>query len=102
MTDQEIIVGIVLEEGSLTLEQLAVACAVEPGWVLHRVDEGLIPATSGSGTEWRFTSAALRRARRMREIEHAYEAVPELAALVADMLEEMDALRSRLRRAGRG
>jgi chaperone modulatory protein CbpM len=34
----------------------------------------------------------------MREIERAYDAAPELAALVADMLEEMDRLRARLRR----
>jgi chaperone modulatory protein CbpM len=42
----------------------------------------------------------LARARRMHEIERAYDAAPELAALVADMLEELDELRARLRRAG--
>jgi chaperone modulatory protein CbpM len=36
----------------------------------------------------------------MRQLERDFEAVPELAALVADLLEEMDALRTRLRRAG--
>ena len=44
---------------------------------------------------------ALARARRMREIEREFDAVPELAALVADMLEELDELRARLRRARR-
>ena len=44
----------------------------------------------------------LARARRMRDIEHSFDAAPELAALVADMLEEMDALRARLRREGLG
>jgi chaperone modulatory protein CbpM len=34
---------------------------------------------------------------RMRDIEREFEAAPELAALVADMLEEIDALRARLR-----
>jgi chaperone modulatory protein CbpM len=33
----------------------------------------------------------------MRDIERTYDAAPELAALVADMLEEMDELRRRLR-----
>jgi len=102
MTDQDTITGIALEEACLTLEQLAAACAVEPDWIVLRVGEGLFPAMSGQASEWLFTSAALRRARRMREIERAYEAAPELAALVADMLEEMDELRSRLRRAGLG
>jgi chaperone modulatory protein CbpM len=36
----------------------------------------------------------------MRDIERSFDAAPELAALVADMLEEMDALRARLRREG--
>jgi chaperone modulatory protein CbpM len=36
----------------------------------------------------------------MRQLERDFDAVPELAALVADLLEEMDTLRARLRRAG--
>jgi chaperone modulatory protein CbpM len=32
----------------------------------------------------------------MRQIERDFEAVPELAALVADLLEELDTLRARL------
>ena len=49
---------------------------------------------------WRFPGTALARARRMRQLERDFDAVPEMAALVADLLEEMDALRARLRRAG--
>ena len=84
----------------LTLEQLCSVCALERDWLVVRVREGLIPAQGGSDAEWRFTTTTLSRVRRMREIERNYDAAPELAALVADMLEEMDALRSRLRRAG--
>jgi chaperone modulatory protein CbpM len=40
------------------------------------------------------------RARRMLEVERAFDAAPELAALVADLLEELDTLRARLSRAG--
>jgi chaperone modulatory protein CbpM len=36
----------------------------------------------------------------MRQLEQDFDAVPELAALVADLLEEMDDLRTRLRGAG--
>lgn len=88
------------EDACLTLEELCVTCALEREWLLLRVREGLIPAAGGAEPEWRFTTAALARARRMREIERAYDAAPELAALVADMLEEMDELRARLGRAG--
>lgn len=86
----------------LTLEEVCSACGLEREWLLLRVREGLIPAEGGADPEWRFSTAALARARRMLEIERAYDADPELAALVADMLEQMDDLRARLRRAGLG
>jgi chaperone modulatory protein CbpM len=85
---------------SLTLEEICAACALEREWIVVRVREGLIPATGLTDAEWRFTTSAVARVRRMREIERTYDAAPELAALVADMLEQMDELRSRLRRAG--
>ena len=86
------------ESEFLTLEQLCSVCALERDWLVVRVQEGLIPATGTTVTEWRFTTTTLSRVRRMREIERTYDAAPELAALVADMLEEMDALRARLKR----
>ena len=86
----------------LTLEQLCSVCALERDWLIVRVREGLIPAMGDTDTEWRFTTTTLSRVRRMREIERSYDAAPELAALVADMLEEMDSLRARLKRAGAG
>ena len=84
----------------LTLEQLCSVCALERDWLVVRVRDGLIPAEGESDSEWRFTTSTLSRVRRMRDIERSYDAAPELAALVADMLEELDALRARLRRGG--
>jgi len=82
-----------------TLEELCSACALEREWLVVRVRDGLVPA-AGTEPEWRFSATAVTRVRRMRDIERTYDAVPELAALVADMLEELDTLRARLRRAG--
>ncbi len=87
------------DDACLTLEELCSVCALEREWLVLRVQEGLIPA-SGGAPEWRFTTAALARVRRMHEIERTYDADPALAALVADLLEEVDGLRARLRRAG--
>ena len=36
----------------------------------------------------------------MRQLERDFDAVPELAALMADLLEEMDRLRAQLTRPG--
>ncbi|HYC37048.1 MAG TPA: chaperone modulator CbpM [Usitatibacter sp.] len=98
MADHETVMGIALEEACLTLEQLAAACRVNPAHVTQWVSEGLFPAAGGEAREWRFTTVQLRRARRMSQLERDFDAVPELAALVADLLEEMDQLRSQMRR----
>lgn len=102
MRDEDLLIGSLMEETWLTLEQLAAACTVEPEWLLRHLDEGLLPGAECVFGTWRFSSAALLRARRMRRIERDFEAAPELAALVADLLEEIDELRARLRRAGGG
>src|SRR5574337_103497 len=94
MNEAEVLIGSLLEESWLTLEQMAAACTVEPEWLLRHLDEGLIPQAESVGGVWRFSGASLLRARRIRQIERDFEAVPELAAL----LEEMDDMRLRLRR----
>lgn len=102
MRDDDILIGSLMEDTWLTLEQVAAACPVEPAWLLRHLEEGLFPHAESVAGVWRFSGAALLRARRMRQLERDFEAVPELAALVADLLEEVDDLRGRLRRAGLG
>ncbi len=89
----------------LTLQQLERALALSPGWVSERVAAGLIDPAAGDAagdpTAWRFDAFVLRRARAMVRVERGFDAVPELAALVADLEDEIAALRSRLARFGR-
>jgi len=99
MRDDDVLTGAVIEETWLTVEQMAKICTVEPQWLRHHLEEGLFPRTECVADTWRFTGEHLRRAR-MREMERVFDAEPELAALVADLLEEMEAMRARLRRAG--
>ena len=100
MRDEEILVGSLLEESWLTLEQIAAACRVEPEWLARHVDEGLFHHVETVEGVWRFSPAALLRARRMRQFERDFDAVPELAALVADLLEDLDEMRRRLKQIG--
>lgn len=100
MHDDEVLAGSLIEDSWLTLEQVAAACAVEAAWLQAHLDEGLIQHAVCAAGIWRFSEAGLLRARRMRRLERDFDAAPELAALAADMLEEIDALRARLRRAG--
>lgn len=101
MSEQaDILIASLLEDSWLTLEQVATVCMVEPTWLLHHLEAGLIPHAECVAGRWRLSHQALLRARRMRQLERDFDAVPELAALVADMLEEMDRLRARLRALG--
>lgn len=98
MSESEIMIATVLEESSLSLEQLADLCAVEPEWVLRHLEEGLISASRLESGNWYFSSVELTRAKRIVSIERDFDALPELAALVADLQEELDSLKSQLLR----
>jgi chaperone modulatory protein CbpM len=91
--------GVVLEESNLSLEELSRACAVEPRWVIERVEAGLLQcvAVSASG-QHSFASASLVRARRLSAIERDFDANAELAALTVDLIEEVERLRRLLDR----
>jgi chaperone modulatory protein CbpM len=102
MTDRHILTGVVIEDAGFTLEDISCACSVSTEWVVRQVEEGTLACVGSSVAEWRFSTTELVRARRMRAVERDFDAVPELAALVADMLDEIDVLRARLRRTGRG
>lgn len=104
-----------LDEQAATLDELAHACAAEPGWVVERVQLGVLQCSAGRGTDaeagtdaaapgaqaaWRFSAHTLVRARRIAELERMFEADPQLAALAVDLIEEVHQLRQRLRRLG--
>ncbi len=97
--ENALLIGTLLDDSWLSLEQVAVACTVEPAWLVYRIEEGFFPEAQSVAGVWRFSGGCLIRARRILQIERDFDAVPELAALVADMLDEMDALRAQLRRA---
>jgi chaperone modulatory protein CbpM len=98
MRQEDVLIGALLEDACLTLEELSRACAVPPDWVIERVRDGLLTAPGESPSAWRFSSRDLARARQMRRFERDFDAVPELAALVVDLLDELEQVRSRLRR----
>lgn len=100
MPDQEILTAALLDADCLTLEELAGACSVSREWVIRHVEEGFLAGRNGQVVNWRFNSTELWRARQIHALERDFDAVPELAALVADLMQEVESLRARLRRAG--
>ena len=84
---------ILIDEDGLTVEELASACAVSCEWIERHVEGGLLEVT-GTAT-MRFTSVQLLRARRLADIERTFDANDELAALVVDLIDEVERLRGR-------
>ena len=60
MTQEEALIGALLDESWLTLEQLAAACAADVGWLQQHLEAGLLPQAQSLGGVWRFSSATLR------------------------------------------
>lgn len=100
MIERETVTAVLLEDSALTIDDVAIACSVTTQWVVRHVEEGSLDCAGVVPEQWRFTGRTLARARRIRAVERNFDAGPELAALVADMLDEIDLLRAQLRRAG--
>ncbi|RZJ05246.1 MAG: MerR family transcriptional regulator [Haliea sp.] len=99
MRFHELHLGEVLHEGAFTAEELARACGRETRWVQERVEAGVLQVDLDTG-QWRFDSATLVRARRIARLEASFDADPQLAALTADLIEEVAQLRRQLRLQG--
>ncbi|HVE49636.1 MAG TPA: chaperone modulator CbpM [Casimicrobiaceae bacterium] len=93
----KVVTGVVVDEFTLTIDELAQACACETRWVVEHVESGVLSGVVVSSGEQRFASAALTRARRLIEIERSFDADPELAALTVDLIEEIETLKRALR-----
>lgn len=87
-----------LEDAVFGMDDLCRLAGVELRWVQQRLAEGLLAAQGGSSAH--FDAVAVRRVCRMARLERDFDAVPELAALVADLETEVRTLRARVRRLG--
>jgi chaperone modulatory protein CbpM len=93
--------GVLLDDAALTLDELARACDVEPDWVVRRVRAGVLGGQPVvQVTEWRFRSQDLLRARRLLRVERDFDANEDVAALVVDLGDEVQRLRTRLHALG--
>ena len=104
MLANQTLTGVLIDEVTLDLDELARACKVEPEWVVRHVQAGVLGALGGEGaaqlTSVRFRSVDLARARRLFELERDFDANEQLAALVIDLADEVRRLRTRLRTLG--
>lgn len=92
------VVGIVLDEqAQLTLAELTRACAVHAELIVELVDEGVLAPIGREPHSWRFTGAHMRRARAAVRLQRDLGVNLAGAALALQLLDELEALRARLR-----
>ena len=85
----------VLGAAAFSVEEAARACGVEVLWLQKRAEAGVLQVHVQSDG-WRFDSVTLVRARRVAQLESCFDADPQLAALTADLIEEVARLRKQL------
>lgn len=91
---------VVEEEVHFTLYELCQACHAEPEYVTAWVVEGALEPVGQSPQDWRFGGESLRRARLAMTLARDLEINAAGVALALDLLDEIAALRARLRRVG--
>ena len=92
-------VEVTLDECWLDLGAASRLAGVDESWLRERAEQGLLgPMEMSAQAAWRFDTRTLQRAVRMAALERGFDAVPELAALVADLEDEIAELRAQLDR----
>jgi len=94
------IYAILLEDAMLNLDELARSCQVSREWIIERVRWGLLldqDLITNDPASWIFDSRSFMRVKRIIAVERDFEGSPELAGLVADLIEEVEVLRARLK-----
>lgn len=95
--------GLILNDScTFTIDELSTACSVQTEYIIELVDEGIVEPTEQQCEQqyWAFTGKSLIRAQKARRIQQDLGINLAGAALVLDMMEEIEGLRQRLRRPG--
>lgn len=86
------------EEIQLSLAELCRACQLPAETVVELIDEGVIEPVGRDPAHWRFQGISLRRVRCVQRLKQDLGVNVAGAALALELLDELDHLRTRLRR----
>jgi len=91
---------VVEDEIRFSLADLCRACGAASAQVVVLVEEGVLEPAGSGPEEWVFSGPSLRRARLALRLSGDLDLGVAGTALVLDLLDEIETLRARLRRAG--
>lgn len=98
---QDIFTGTVVgDEGVLSIDELARACGAESQWIIELVAIGILEPEGPETSSWRFHASDLTCARRVARLQRDFDANLDAAAVMLDLLEQIEQLRARLTQAG--
>lgn len=93
----DVLAAVVVDEQSFDCGQFAEVCGVTVEWVSVHVAAGIFEVPGDVPAQWLFSGREIRRARQINALERDFNALPELAALVIDLQDEVARLRGLLR-----
>jgi len=92
-----VVTGVALDEDTrFTLVELSHACKVQREWVIELVEQGVLEPEGGKPDQWHFHASCLSRTRKARRLQQDLELNLPGVALVLDLLEEIEFLRTRV------
>ncbi|MEP6935162.1 MAG: chaperone modulator CbpM [Nitrospirota bacterium] len=101
--EQDLLTGSVIgDEGVLAIEELARACGAEAEWIVELVAVGVLAPQGRETPDWRFRAMDLTCARRVARLQRDFDASLDAAAVMLDLLNQIEQLRARLKQAGLG
>ena len=90
--------GIILEEQTgLTLAEVCRACAVHAEYIIELVEEGVLVPDGREPVSWRFSGTHMRRATVSLRLQRDLGVNLAGVALALQLLDEVEALRARIR-----
>ena len=96
---QKLLSGEILEEQiELSLVELCRACRLSAEQVFELVEEGIVEPRGRQPASWRFAGVSIQRVRRAQRLQQDLGVNTAGVALVLDLLDELEAMRLRLRR----
>jgi chaperone modulatory protein CbpM len=97
MTTQEIhSIEVVDDDGSLNLVEIVSSAQVERARIIEMVDAGLLDPVGTQVEQWQFANRDLRRLRAAQRLMNDLDVNLAGAALILDLIDERDALLTRL------
>lgn len=92
--------GTVLEEDSLSLGEISLACGAHADWIIGLVEESILEPQGNEICSWRFSGTSLLRARSAQRLERDLGVNIAGIALALDLLGELENLRTQIAKMG--